>query len=226
MEPLDDLVRRAQQGDVQAYGHIVEATERMVLAVSCQVLRDAALAQDAAQETYLRVFRRIREVQEPKAFAGWLRRVAITVAMNMRRAQRTTFLRLDVVLEVPVLDEDETSWSEAQRHRLSGALLTLTAMERRLCDRRYHGGWTIRRLAADLGVDEQAMRKRLQRIRDKLRKEIEMSEHASAASAVIGGDLPKKIVELLARPQLTVLRRTLWGKSRNLSDSAFRICTQ
>src|SRR5688500_187990 len=63
MEPLDDLVRRAQQGDVQAYGKIVEATERMVLAVSCQVLRDAALAQDAAQETYLRVFRRVREVQ-------------------------------------------------------------------------------------------------------------------------------------------------------------------
>ncbi|PYR52503.1 MAG: hypothetical protein DMF89_02585 [Acidobacteria bacterium] len=40
----------------------------------------------------------------------------------------------------------------------------------------YHGGWTTSRLAAYAGIDETAMRKRLQQIRDKLRREIEFAE--------------------------------------------------
>jgi DNA-directed RNA polymerase specialized sigma24 family protein len=50
---LNDLVTRAQQGDVSSYGRLVKATERMVFAVAFRVLRDEALAEDAAQETYL-----------------------------------------------------------------------------------------------------------------------------------------------------------------------------
>ena len=75
-----------------------------------------------------------------------------------------------------MLDEAETHWSEMQRHRLAAALLTLSPEERQLCDRRYHGRWSTGRLARTTGVDDAAMRKRLQRIRDKLRKEIEMAE--------------------------------------------------
>ena len=68
MERLEELVDRSRQGDVTAYAEIVEATQHMVLAVACQVLRDPSLAQDAAQDTYIRVFHRMREIVR-----GWLR---------------------------------------------------------------------------------------------------------------------------------------------------------
>jgi hypothetical protein len=130
----------------------------------------------------------------------------------MRRASRRTFLQLDDVAEVPVLDEAETSWSEVQRLRLAGALLTLTIEERRLCDRRYHGRWSTVRLAQDAGVDEAAMRKRLQRIRDKLRREIEMSEQHAVRHEEVRSDLPARIVELLARPRLNDLPENPVGR--------------
>jgi RNA polymerase sigma-70 factor (ECF subfamily) len=202
---LNHLVIRAQQGDVPSYGRLVKATERMVFAVAFRVLRDEALAEDAAQETYLRAFRRIGDLEEGAAFLTWLRRIAVSVAMNMRRARRTTFLRLDDGIDVPILDEIEARWSDAQRHQLAAALLILTAEERRLCDRRYHGGWSTARLAQDAGVDDAAMRKRLQRIRDKLRKDIEMSEQSEIRTGQSPRDLPGRIVELLSRPQLTNL---------------------
>ena len=202
---LNHLVIRAQQGDVPSYGRLVKATERMVFAVAFRVLRDEALAEDAAQETYLRAFRRIGDLEEGAAFLTWLRRIAVSVAMNMRRARRTTFLRLDDGIDVPILDEIEARWSDAQRHQLAAALLILTAEERRLCDRRYHGGWSTARLAQDAGVDDAAMRKRLQRIRDKLRKDIEMSEQSEITTGQSPRDLPGRIVELLSRPQLTNL---------------------
>lgn len=176
METLNTLIVRAKGGDLEAFGRVVRATQRMTYAVARGVLGDSGMAEDAAQEAYLRAFRRLGDLEEPAAFIGWLRRTAITVALNMRRARRSTFLRLDDVPEVPVLDEAETTWSELQRQRLAGALLTLTREERQLCDRRYHGGWSTARLARDAGLDEPAMRERLQRVRDKLRKEIEVAE--------------------------------------------------
>jgi RNA polymerase sigma factor (sigma-70 family) len=205
MESLTDLVVCARAGDVEACGLLVEATQRMAFAVALGVLRDPTIAQDAVQQAYLQAFRRLADLQEPGAFAGWLRRIVITVALNMRRARRSTLLRLDDVPDVPVLDEAETRWSDLQRHRLAAALLTLTPDERQLCDRRYHGGWTVARLAAHAGVDEAAMRKRLQRIRDKLRREIEMTEQRAIRPEDLRADLPAKVVELLARPRLTDL---------------------
>src|SRR5690242_6354498 len=101
----------------------------MAYAVARGVLRDPGLAQDATQEAYLRAFRQLRTLQEPAGFLPWLRRVVITVALNTRRAQRVTLLGLDDASDVPVLDEAETSWTEAQRRRLATALLTLTPDE-------------------------------------------------------------------------------------------------
>ncbi len=205
MASVKELVLRAQEGNREAYGHLVQATAPMVYAVAYRVLRDSALAEDASQEAFLRAYRSLGDLRDPDAFPGWLRRIAVTVASNVRRAHRTTLLRLDDTIDVPVLDEAEFRWSEAQQRDLARAVLTLTPEERRLCDRRYHGGWSVARLAGDASVEESAMRKRLQRIRDKLRREIEMSEQREMHHAPDPGVLSERILELLARPRLTDL---------------------
>ena len=212
MDRLSDLVVRAQTGDLEAFGSLVKRTQTMVHAVAFSVIRDAGLAQDAAQEAYLRAFRYLGDLQDPAGFIGWLRRIVITVALNLRRARRHTFVQEDAAAEVPMLDEAETSWSERQRQRLAAALLTLSGEERRLCDRRYHGRWSTARLAAAAGIDETAMRKRLQRIRDKLRKEIEVAEQRQIRPDDIRQDLPAKVVELLAHPRLTDLPENPVGR--------------
>ena len=213
MATLGDLIERARSGDLRAYGEIVEVTQATAYAIAAGVLREHAAAQDAVQEAYVRAFRRLDELHEPEAFAGWLRRIVVTVAMNARRSRRVTLLRLDDVPEIPVLDETETAWSEPQRQRLAAALLTLTKDERRLCDRRYHGGWSIGRLATHAGVREPAMRKRLQRLRDRLRKEMEVIEQQTTRPGEAGTTLPARIAELLARPRLTDLPENPVGKA-------------
>jgi RNA polymerase sigma factor (sigma-70 family) len=218
---LNPLVSRAQAGDLDAFGQIVHATQAMAFGAAMGVLRDPGLAQDAAQEAYLIAFRRLGDLGEPAAFLSWLRRIVITVALNARRGRRLTFLRLDDAADVPVLDETETRWTELQRLRLAGALLTLSREERRVCDRRYHGQWSTARLALDAGVDETVMRKRLQRIRDKLRKEIEMSEQRGIRPEDMPADLPGRVIELLARPQLTHLPDNPVGKVLELVRSVY-----
>lgn len=224
-DALSDLVTAARAGDVAAYGRLVQATQAMSLAVAVSVLRDPAGAEDAVQEAYLRAYRRLGDLEEPAAFAGWLRRIVITAALNLRRARRVTLLDLDDVVSTPVLDETEKRWSDAQRHRLAAAMLTLSAEERRICDRRYHGGWSLARLAADAGMTEATMRKRLQRIRNRLRQyiepeEIEMVNERGVDSEAVAARLPGKIVELLASPRLTDIPENPVGRVlRQLRDA-------
>ena len=222
---LSDLVTAARAGDVAAYGALVRATQAMSLAVAASVLRDPGGAEDAVQEAYLRAYRRLEDLEDPAAFAGWLRRIVITAALNLRRTRRATLLSLDDFPNVPVLDERERHWSEAQRHRLAAALLTLSAEERRICDRRYHGGWSLARLAEAAGMTETTMRKRLQRIRDRLRQcieaqEIEMVKDSGMDPAALATRLPGKIVELLASPKLTDIPENPVGRMlRQLRDT-------
>lgn len=217
MESISEMVAAARRGEARAFAGLVKATQSMAFAVAADVLREPSAAEDAVQQAYLRAFRRLDDLADDAAFAAWFRRIVITVALNLRRAHRTTLLRLDDVPEPPVLDEAETHWAEMSGS-LAAALITLTSAERRVCDRRYHGRWTVARLAADAGVDEPAMRKRLQRIRDKLRKEVERKEIEMAEKRGIGlsgshEDLPAKISELLARPRLTDIPENPVGRT-------------
>ena len=153
--------KRACRGDLRAYARLVEATQTMVYAVARRILRNREAARDATQETYLRIFHRLKELRDPLAFPLWLRRVAANTARSLARARRRYFLEAEAAADLPVLDEQEAAWSEQQRAALAGAVLTLPADDRTLCDRYYHGGWTTARLAADGGVTGAAVRKRL-----------------------------------------------------------------
>jgi RNA polymerase sigma factor (sigma-70 family) len=226
MDRMSQWVTRARSGDLDAFGEVVRATQMMAYAVALGVLRDVGLAQDATQDAYFRAFRRLAELREPDGFVTWLRRIVITVALNMRRDRRRTLLHLDDIPDVPVLDEAETSWSDAQRQRLAGALLTLTDDERKLCDRRYHGRWSTARLARDARIDEAAMRKRLQRIRDKLRREIEVTEQRHIRPEDIRPDLPAKVVELLAHPRLTDIPENPVGRTLEQLRTVYPDCIE
>jgi hypothetical protein len=70
------------------------------------------------------------------------------------------------------------------------------------------------------------MRKRLQRIRDKLRKEIEVSEQRAVHPGEVKPDFPAKVVELLARPQLNELPENPVGKVIALLRTVYADCAE
>ncbi len=218
---LAHVIARARAGELAAFATLVELTQEMAYAVAWQVLRSEPDAHDIVQEAYLVAFRRLADLTEADTFAGWVRRIVITTALNHRRRTRVVWLSLTDAPEPPVLDADEERWSEDQRRVLARALLTLMPDERRLCERRYHGGWSPERLAQSARIDAAAMRKRLQRIRDKLRKEIEMDEKRTLGGHAVPQALPGHIMDLLARPRLVDLPDNPVGAALSALQGAF-----
>ena len=82
-----DLVRRAQRGDRDAFGRLVEQFQRTVHAICLRRLSNPSEALELTQEVFLHVMRRIDQLREPERFAGWLRQVAVRMAINRMTRQ-------------------------------------------------------------------------------------------------------------------------------------------
>ena len=76
------LVLRAQEGDREAFGRLVEQFQPTVYAIALRRLGNASEALELTQEVFLHVLRRIDQLREPERFAGWLRQVAVRMAIN------------------------------------------------------------------------------------------------------------------------------------------------
>ena len=77
-----ELVRLAQHQDREAFGLLVEAFEPAVYSITLRRLRDASEARELTQEIFIRAMRKIGQLREPERFAGWLRQIAVRMAIN------------------------------------------------------------------------------------------------------------------------------------------------
>ncbi len=84
--PDDELIRRARQGDPLAWETLVRRHQEHVFRLAYLTLRDAAEAEDMAQETFLRAFLSLDRFELGRPLRPWLTRIAVNLARNRRRA--------------------------------------------------------------------------------------------------------------------------------------------
>ncbi len=76
------LVERAQDGDRDAFGELVEQFHRTVYAVCLGRLGNPSEALELTQDVFLHIMKRLDQLREPERFAGWIRQVAVRMAIN------------------------------------------------------------------------------------------------------------------------------------------------
>ena len=100
-----DIMLRAKAGDQSAFDYLVQKYRRPMVSFMYRMARNAAAAEDLAQEVFLRVYRS-RESYEPSAkFTTWLYRIATNLAVNHARDTRHERPEVQVSLDEP---DDET----------------------------------------------------------------------------------------------------------------------
>jgi RNA polymerase sigma-70 factor (ECF subfamily) len=80
------LIVAAQAGDLAAYETLVRRYEQLAFRVAYLVLRDAAEAEDAAQEAFVRAYRALGRFRADAPFRPWLLRIVANQAISGRRA--------------------------------------------------------------------------------------------------------------------------------------------
>lgn len=94
---LEPLIRRIRAGEVEAFEDLMAHTEARILALAWRILGDRHLAEDAAQETYLRVFRSLHTYRLGEPFEGWLVRIAVNVCYDHGRKRGPLPVPLDTL---------------------------------------------------------------------------------------------------------------------------------
>jgi RNA polymerase sigma-70 factor (ECF subfamily) len=77
-----ELVVRAQEGDTEAFSVLVERHQNLVFNLSYRFMRDPTLAEDAAQEAFLKAFRLLRGFRGDCNFSTWMYRVTVSVCLT------------------------------------------------------------------------------------------------------------------------------------------------
>ncbi|OGA19569.1 MAG: RNA polymerase sigma factor RpoE [Betaproteobacteria bacterium RIFCSPLOWO2_02_FULL_66_14] len=95
-----ELVARAQRGDQQAFGLLVEKYERKLARLLQRLIRDPAEVEDVAQEAFIRAYRALPSFRGDSAFYTWLYRIGVNTAKNHliamgRRVPTTTEIDAD-----------------------------------------------------------------------------------------------------------------------------------
>jgi RNA polymerase sigma-70 factor (ECF subfamily) len=80
--------KAAQKGDQTAFMNIVEAYQRPVYNLCYRMLNDSAEAEDAAQETFLRAYTKLKSYQPGRKFSAWLFSIASHYCIDRLRRRR------------------------------------------------------------------------------------------------------------------------------------------
>jgi RNA polymerase sigma-70 factor (ECF subfamily) len=175
---IAELVSRAQDGDRDAFGLLVEQFQPTVHAIALRRLGNASEAAELTQEVFLHVMRRIHQLREPERFAGWLRQVAVRMAINRatRRLAPSTVESgvLEGAFEQGGQPVDELI-SRERAERLWDAMGRLKAMDREALLAFYIRGLSLVEVAGELDAPLGTIKRRLHTARKRLKAQLEAS---------------------------------------------------
>src|SRR2546430_13233837 len=81
-----DLVKRAQQGDSDAFASLFYSHKARIYSVCLRLTNNTAEAEDLTQDAFVQVFRKLSTFRGDSALSTWLHRIAVnTVLMRFRK---------------------------------------------------------------------------------------------------------------------------------------------
>jgi RNA polymerase sigma factor (sigma-70 family) len=165
----DDLVRRACAGEVWAFEQLVRCHAAMAIGAAFRITRDRGLAEDAAQEAFLKAFQALPAYREQQSFAGWLRTITIRCALDTVRRRRPE-VRIERKKEQKFLVDNRFEKRQEDYSRLQHALSQLPALDREIVLALKADGQSVAEVAQGLAMTKTGIRVRAHRALKKLRR--------------------------------------------------------
>jgi RNA polymerase sigma-70 factor (ECF subfamily) len=195
---LDDaaLVRQVQDGDREAFRHIMRRCNQRLFRVARGVVHDDAEAEDVVQEAYVHAYAHIAGFRGDASLATWLTRMVLNEAYGRLRRRRPTVAIEQVeaaqhdagrVVAFPGRgpgDDPATAAALAQvRRLLEHAIDDLPEPFRLVYVMREIEECTVEETAASLGLREETVKTRLHRARRRLRASLQDTLAATVTGA-------------------------------------------
>jgi RNA polymerase sigma-70 factor (ECF subfamily) len=170
-----ELLARSQAGDADAYAALVRAHQDLAFRTALLITQNAADAEEAAQDGFLKAWRALGRFREGEPLRPWLLTIVANEARNRRRS---TGRRAALALRAAQVEQvGASAEAEALEHQSRGALLDaisrLKTDDRLVLGCRYLLELSEAETAAALGVPAGTVKSRTSRALARLRGEVE-----------------------------------------------------
>jgi RNA polymerase sigma-70 factor (ECF subfamily) len=108
-----EIVALARDGREAAYRELIHRYERPVFSLIYRMVRDRALAEDLAQDTFVKVLNALESYRPEYKFSSWIFKIANNVAIDQLRRRELDTLSLDGAPDARTADEIEATALQA-----------------------------------------------------------------------------------------------------------------
>ncbi len=183
----NELIRRSKEGDTECFSQLVLKYERRIINYAFRMLRDQNDAEDAAQEAFLRAYRKLDSFNGDSAFSTWLYTILNNICLDVLRKRKRAGEHAQISINQNSADEDEyeiqiedASPGPYDSYRQKAAMKALEAALEKLSDEhkavivmRDINGLEYDEIAKITGTSLGTVKSRISRARIALRKILE-----------------------------------------------------
>jgi len=167
-------VLQAQQGSDEAFTQIVETYQKPIYNLCYRMLGEPTAAEDAAQETFLRVYQNLHRYDISRAFGTWILSIAAHYCIDLLRKKKFKMFSMDaenddgMTFELPDASAPDPEAESVKRElhaRLHLLLKDLDETDRAAVVMRYWHDFSEKEIAQSLDLTVSAVKSRLHRSR-------------------------------------------------------------
>ncbi len=198
-EELEDLVDKVRAGDLEAYGRIVRHFQDMAYGYAYSRLGDFHLAEDAVQEAFILAYRRLKDLKTPKGFAGWFRRIVVTVCLQSRRRKKVQATSLTDAFNVraQIPRPDQAAEVREMSEEVLRAVRNLPEHQRVATTLYYINGYSEKDISKFLEVPVTTVKKRLHDSRAALKERMLGMVKKEVKKHSLSRDFTRKVLTLV-----------------------------
>ena len=176
-----ELVKKSQLGDKSAFEELVKLHQELVFLLSFKLTGNRELANDVAQEAFIRAWKAIGKFRGDSTFGTWIYRITVNTAWTLRKkAKKHYSLNIEDTQEPVVVDEKKDPELVAINSDLSlvlrKALNKIPLEQRIIVELKNIEGRSHKEIADYLDISVTAAKVRLHRAHQKLRNILEEIE--------------------------------------------------
>src|SRR5271157_3113456 len=189
-----DLIQKAQRGDAGAFNQVVTAYRRRILGTISHVIGRPEDVEDVAQEVFIRLYFSLGQLRTPEVFEPWLYRLTVNASYDyLRKGRRRLESRMADLSEQQVMMADAVAGSRVQsdegekrrvRETVQELLSAVSEEDRILLTLKEVEGLSLKELEKVYNVNENALKVRLFRARQRVLKAFEASRDKVAPAEV------------------------------------------